>query len=193
MVGITISIMPIIIGVRVLAALLGRRIFGVAIGWLILCVLIGGCASGRVRLYEGEARPTNEVATIRIGEGVRTLRCGGIKLLSGKVGELLPGKHEITIEGDWWDRTNKMTNFIRATLTPFCLLGATGALITLPLLPTCLPLMPDKTCDCNASLDVSAGKAYEVSIDWVCIPPMLCVSESNGNTTVFTIDCVIRD
>ncbi len=183
----------IINGVSVLAALFGRRMFGVAIGGLILCVLIGGCASGRVRLYEGEARPTNEVATIRIGEGVRTLKCGGITLLSGKVGELLPGRHEITIKGAWWDRTNKTTNVIRDTLATTCFVGIYGPLITLPLLTTCLALMPDKTCECNANIDVSAGKAYEVSIDWSCIRPMLCVSESNGNTTVVTVDCIIRE
>ncbi len=174
-------------------ALLSRRIFRVAIGWLILCVLIGGCASGRVRLSEGEALPTNEVSTIRIGEGVTALKYGGITLLSGKVGELLPGRHEITIKGAWWDRTNKVTNVIRGTLATTCLVGVYGPLITLPLLTTCLALMPDKTCECNANIDVSAGKAYEVSIDWSCIPPMLCVSESNGNTTVFTVDCIIRE
>ena len=187
--------MHIINGVRVLAALLGRRMFGVAIGWLMLCVLIGGCTGAHVRLYEGEALPTNEVAAIRIGEGIKAFKCEGVTLVSGTVGELLPGRHEITIKGAWWDRTNKATNVIRGTLTPFCVVGQLGPLFA-PLIllsPTCLALMPDKTCDCNASIDVGAGKSYEVSIDWSCIPPMLYVSESNGNTTVITVDCIIRE
>lgn len=184
---------PIINGVRVLA-----RMLGVAIRWLILCVLIGGCASAppHVRLYEGEALPTNEVATIRIGEGVKALKSGGGKLISRKVGELLPGRHEITIEGWWWDRTNEVTNVIRGTLATTCFAGAYGGLILFPLFPlaaTCLALTPDKTCDCHASIDVSAGKAYEVAIDWSGISPMLCVSETNGNTTVVTVECVIRE
>ena len=171
---------------------------GVAIRWLILCVLIGGCASApsHVRLYEGEALPTNEVATIRIGEGSDiTLKSEGGKLSAGKVGELLPGRHELTIQGWWWDRTNEATNIIRGTLATTCFTGLYGSYIFFPVLPlaaTCLALKPDKTCDCHASIDVSAGKAYELSIDWSGISPMLCVSETNDSTTVVTVECVIR-
>jgi hypothetical protein len=141
-----------------------------------------------MRLYEGEALPTNEVATLRIGEGVKTLKSGSGKLVSGNVGELLPGRHEITIEGWWWDRT-KATHIIRIAAGIPCL-----TLAFTPLGIACLPLFkPDKTCDCHASIDVSAGKEYEVYVDWSGESPMLRVSESTGNITVVTAECVIRE
>jgi hypothetical protein len=163
--------------------------------WLLLCVLAGGCASApsHVKLYEGEALPANELATVRIGEGVKNLESGGEKLIRGGVGELLPGRHEITIVGWWWDRSNKVTNVIRGTLATTCFVGVYGSLVLFPLAATCLGLVPDKTCDCQTIIDVSAGEAYEVSIDWSGISPMLCVTETNGNTTVVPVECVIRE
>ncbi len=163
--------------------------------WLTLCVLICGCAStpSHVRFYEGEARLPNDVATIQMGEGVHALKCGDTKLTSGKVGELLPGTYEITVEGWWWDRSNEATNAMRGALAATCFVGVYGSLVLFPLAVTCLALKPDKNCDCNASLSVSAGNTYKVFVDWSGTPPMLYVSESDGNTTVVTGECLVRE
>ncbi|MGB7816999.1 MAG: hypothetical protein WBL28_11690 [Methylotenera sp.] len=159
----------------------------------LLFSLIQGCATSgahNIMIYRNKPDIENTQLAV-ISGGVSSIpykklkfEIDGKEIPQGYFATVLPGQHEISLSGYWWNPGN---NVARDVLFAPCVVG----FLIPPLIFTCP--RADKSCNSSGLINIISGTEYLVSVDWSQSPPKAIVNEVGSNSEILKMDCVRRD